>query len=138
MNITVYTDGGSLNNPGEAATAFLIYKDSKEISSSGKKIGIATNNTAEYKALIFALERLIQLSDSNVLRGVQKISAFSDSELMIRQINGEYKVKHPEIKILYAELQNLKEKLAIPVIHIYTPRENNTAADALVKKTLGR
>lgn len=138
MNITVYTDGGSLNNPGPAAIAFIIYRDRNKVASLSKAIGVATNNTAEYKALIAALEKILELSDSIKLASVQKITTISDSELMVRQLNGIYKVKKPDIKGYIDQIRVLKSRISVPFEHTHVLREKNTEADALVKQALGR
>ena len=138
MQITIFTDGGSLNNPGPAASAFLIYKDGVLLKSSYKSLGTATNNVAEYNGLILALEELIKISDSIDWLHVQKITAISDSQLMVCQLNGEYKVKNRDIRTLVDKVQKLKAKIPFPVIHTHVLREKNSEADSLVKKALGR
>ena len=138
MNIIFYTDGGSLNNPGQAASAFLLYKDGKILKSFSRRIGVATNNTAEYMALIFALEEVVKMADSIDWSTVQQITAISDSQLMVNQLNGAYKIKHPEIRKYVEKIKKLTSCLSVPVIHVHVLREKNQEADALVKEALGR
>lgn len=138
MEIVIHTDGGALNNPGEAAVSYLIHLDGKLLASFASKIGRATNNTAEYKALILALQKVKKLSDSINWSRVQKITAISDSELMVRQLNGVYKAKHPEMKKYVEVVASLKDTLPVPVVHVHVLREENGDADDLVKKALGR
>lgn len=138
MQITIFTDGGSLNNPGPAASAFLIYKDGVLLKSSYKNLGTATNNVAEYNGLILALEELIKLSDSIRWVDVQKITAISDSQLMVNQLNGEYKIKNHDIRALADRVNALKAQIPVSIQHAHVLREKNEEADALVKKALGR
>lgn len=132
MNITIYTDGGSLNNPGQAATAYLIYQNKKLVFSHGERIGVASNNVAEYTALISALKKIKELN----VASIKSIVVFSDSQLMVRQLQGLYKVKHADIKPLFHEVKELE--LNLPVVPLYTHimREKNMEADALVKNVL--
>lgn len=133
MNLSIYTDGGSLNNPGQAASAFLVSGDGKLLYKEGRAIGIATNNIAEYTALIRALEWVKQN------RGMfHSIHVISDSQLMIRQVNGEYKVKDTGIKKLHSQVKLLEMELGLPISYTHVLREKNKEADALVKQALGR
>lgn len=137
MHITIYTDGGSLNNPGKAAIGFLIYLDGKLTYEHSQFIGIASNNVAEYTALITALtyvqEHLLSTNPQ-----IRKITVFADSELMVKQLNGLYKVKHPDMKLLYPKVKSLEEAFSFPVEYVHVLREKNALADALVKKALGK
>ena len=98
--IQLYTDGGARGNPGPAAYGFLIYENNEELYSEGKKLGTTTNNVAEYKAIIEGLRRAKDLSDS--------VQVFSDSELIVKQLNGEYKVKKEHLKALYIQVKQLE------------------------------
>ncbi len=135
MDLRIFTDGGSLNNPGEAACAFVIYLNDKLLFKHGERIGIATNNTAEYTALIKALEKAKEVVEKHK---IDKISVIADSELMIRQLTGVYKVKHPDIKKYFAQIKSLEQELNLPISYTHTLREGNELADSLVKKALGR
>lgn len=121
----IYSDGASSGNPGKAGIGGVVTvgADTFEFSRS---IGIATNNVAEYTALIEALKKAVEM-------GATEAEIFMDSELVVRQINGRYRVKHENIKPLYEKavslLSNFKK---FSVRHI--PREQNKRADALSKE----
>lgn len=136
MILTIYTDGGSLNNPGPAACAYAIYRNTVLIDSLGRTIGVATNNVAEYTGLIGALEKIISLKQSNKLIGLTKICIYADSELMINQLNGLYKIKKPHLRELFFKIRGLETKINIPIIYKHIPREQNQLTDSLVKKSL--
>lgn len=134
MHLTIHTDGGSLNNPGAAAIGFLVHEGSKCLYRHAEAIGVATNNVAEYTALIRALSYVIEHFNEKV----ERIQVIADSELMIRQVNGIYKVKHPDIKPLHTQVKLLEMKVGVAVSYTHVLREKNAEADALVKKALGR
>lgn len=94
MTLNIYTDGGSRNNPGQAAIAGIIKQNDKVVESFAETIGIASNNEAEYRALIKALELASGLEPKSVI-------CHSDSELMVRQMKEEYKIKNPNLKKLF-------------------------------------
>jgi len=125
--IVVNVDGASRGNPGESGIGVAIFdKDSNLISEACDYLGVATNNIAEYRALILG----IKLStEYNAKRTLFK----SDSELMVKQIKGEYKVKNAQLKLLFAEAQSLLKKLPNwKIMHV--PREENKEADLLANK----
>jgi formyltetrahydrofolate-dependent phosphoribosylglycinamide formyltransferase len=127
--ITIYTDGGSRGNPGPAAGAFIICDPAgKQICAEAKFLPKATNNIAEYTALAEALRKAATLD-------AKKIKIFSDSELMVKQINGEYKVKNENLRELYNQcLDLLAEIKSWQITHI--PREKNKLADKLVNRAI--
>lgn len=135
MHCTIYTDGGSLNNPGPAAYAFVIFIDGKVIHQHGEAIGVATNNIAEYTGLIKALEKVKHYIKEF---SIDKISIFADSELMVRQLNGLYKVKNGPLQEKVFTVRTLENEINIPITYTHVLREKNTLADSLVKKALGR
>ena len=135
MHLTIYTDGGSLNNPGKAASAFVVYKDGKFFHKHKEKIGIASNNVAEYTALIKALEYLKKYVSRYTLH-VTRIDIISDSQLMVRQVNGLYKVKNADIKPLHTRVKMLEMQIGLPISYTHVLREKNQEADALVKEAL--
>jgi len=135
MHITIYTDGGSLNNPGQAAYGFAIYLDEKLHYKEGKAIGIATNNVAEYTGLIKALEKTIDIISSHP---VKSVDVYSDSQLMVRQLKGEYKVKKSHLQALVLSVRNAEGGIGIPITYHHVLRDKNELADSLVKKALGR
>ncbi|MEO6508807.1 MAG: ribonuclease HI family protein [Patescibacteria group bacterium] len=138
MELKIHTDGGALNNPGPAASAFVMYRDDKEIYSEGKAIGPATNNDAEYTALINALGKVKEMLNLGTLKDVTKISVYADSDLMVHQVNGLWKIKHAPIQKYMFEIRALEVEIGLPISYTYVPREQNTVADGLVKKALGR
>jgi ribonuclease HI len=138
MILTIFTDGGSLNNPGPAASAFLIYKDKEGVYKEGTPIGIASNNVAEYTALINALTKVRDMIAKEELEVPERIQCFADSNLMVSQLNGIYKIKHPDMRKLLFDVRVLEGELRVPVSYTYVPREKNAKADALVKEALGK
>ena len=140
--ILVHTDGGARGNPGPAAIGVVISTEGGPASGGGKKeyaeyIGETTNNEAEYRALIFALKKLKQLFGSRKLQEYE-IGCYSDSELMVKQLNGEYKIKEPGIQRFFVEIWNLKIDLSVPIRFHHVPREENSGADKLVNQELDR
>ncbi|MEI6533012.1 MAG: ribonuclease HI family protein [Candidatus Roizmanbacteria bacterium] len=138
MNITINTDGGSLNNPGEAAYAYVIYTDGTVFEQKGERLGIATNNVAEYNGLLHALLRIKELLSNKTLKDIKLVQVFADSELMIRQVNGIYKVKHADMRVLYDQVKVVEKEIGIPITYTHVLRDKNALADSLVKKALGR
>jgi len=124
----VFTDGGSRGNPGISAYAFVVFLDNQEIFSSSGFLGISTNNKAEYTALLNALNFIHN-------ERYEDVTLFSDSELMVKQIKGEYKVKDEDLKKFYFECKELILKIKnFEIIHVR--REKNKRADYLVNKVL--
>jgi ribonuclease HI len=136
MKLTVYTDGGSLNNPGRAASAYLLYEGTTLLYQEGTYIGIASNNVAEYTALIHALTKIKELIDTKVISSLEHITVYADSQLMVHQLNGLYKVKHPDMKKLFDQVKVLQEEITVPITYTHVLREKNHRADALVKQAL--
>ena len=133
--IKIHTDGGARGNPGPAGIGFVI--DGLPIGKQkvGKYIGETTNNEAEYRALITALEKLIPLM---VDEEIERIECYADSELMVKQLNGEYKVKDTNIRGFFLEIQALKSQLDIPISFHHIPRARNAEADELVNEILDK
>ena len=133
--IVIYIDGGSRGNPGPAAFGILISDSQKNILKKYSQcIGEATNNEAEYQALIFALKKTKSLFGKEKIKKVC-IELMSDSELLVKQMKGEYKVLNPKIQALFLKAWNLKidfRKLKFFLI----PREENQEADRLVNEVL--
>jgi ribonuclease HI len=129
MKLVVHVDGGARGNPGPAAIGIVVSGlDGEVVEELGEPIGETTNNVAEYRALLRGLERARAL-------GAEEIEVVGDSELVAKQINGQYKVKHAGLKPLYAEaLQALAEFDRWRVRTV--PRAQNAAADALVNAAL--
>lgn len=129
MKLIVNVDGGARGNPGPAAIGVVVQdSDGNILEEHAEKIGTATNNVAEYKALIHGIERTVEL-------GADELELRGDSELVVKQMLGQYKVKHPDMKPLHARA---KEALAgIPEWSItHVRREKNAEADRLVNQAL--
>jgi ribonuclease HI len=125
---TINVDGASRGNPGPAAFAFVIARPDLPHFEKAATLGTATNNVAEYTALVRGLEAAADL-------GLKRLTVFSDSELVVRQMNGEYRVKHPDLRPLYLEARAmLKEFSSVTITHIR--REDNKRADALCNEVL--
>jgi len=129
--LTIYTDGGARGNPGPAGMAVVIYDENgKLIGQHSKFIGRATNNQAEYKALIFGLEKAKNLR-------AKEIRCFLDSELIARQLTGQYRVKDKGLKPLFAQILKLTNNFdSVTFRHI--PREENKLADKLVNLAINK
>jgi len=127
--VIIYTDGGSRGNPGPAAAGFVLTESNgRQLQGKGLFLGHATNNAAEYTAIIKALEAAKQL-------GAKQVTVFSDSELLVKQINGQYKVKSDQIRPFFSETMELINEFEnYNVKHI--PRDKNTKADELVNQAL--
>lgn len=129
MNILkVFTDGSSKGNPGPANIGVVIYFSNKKIFQYSRSIGFATNNDAEYQALIFGLETIKKLKEEYQ---IDKIECYSDSQLLINQVNGFYRVKNGKIKEYILKIKVLEEEINLPIIYIQIPREKNKEADRL-------
>jgi ribonuclease HI len=127
----LFTDGGSRGNPGPAAFAFVLEaEDGTVLDARGEAIGIATNNVAEYSALVAGLERAIEA-------GVGELEVVSDSELMVKQMRGEYKVKNRALQDLFLDASRLARKVG-GVTYTAVRREHNELADSLVNEALDR
>ncbi len=129
-SVVICTDGASLGNPGPAAIGATI-KDEQDklIAHISQRIGRATNNQAEYRAIIAALEEAARL-------GAKQVKINSDSQLVVRQINGEYRVKKASLKPLYQQVKKLQSSLDGFTI-TYIPRQQNQEADKLANMALG-
>lgn len=133
MNLTVYTDGGALNNPGPAASAYLIYQGKRLLFKNAAPIGTASNNVAEYTALIMALKKIEEIKKESP---VSSITCLADSKLLVMQMRGLYKIKHPDMKKLHTQAKIIEMGLGVVPIYQHIPREKNEEADALVKSIL--
>lgn len=152
MTLTIYTDGGSLNNPGQAAYAFIVCADGKVLHKQNERIGIASNNVAEYTALIRAFEYVKEHffsrhsgldPESKIFMDprlreddIEGMKVVSDSLLMVNQVNGLFKVKNANIKDLHTKVKFLEMELGLPIAYSHVLREKNEEADALVKEAL--
>lgn len=127
--IDIYTDGGSRGNPGKAACAFIVVnKHDKIIREEAKLLGTKTNNEAEYIAIISALTVMTE----------KEINMFSDSELVVRQLNGDYAVRQGHLLKLKEEVDCLRENRNIKFSHVKRENEFITRADELVNEVLDK
>jgi ribonuclease HI len=125
----LFTDGGARGNPGPAAYGFVLEsEDGTVLAAEGEAIGIATNNVAEYSGLIAGLQKAVELH-------VPEVEVVSDSELMVKQMRGEYRVKNQALRTLYDEATALARRLG-NVEYRHVKRAHNELADKLVNDAL--
>jgi ribonuclease HI len=123
------TDGGARGNPGPAAFGYVLEtEDGTVLAAHGEAIGVATNNVAEYRALVAGLQKALEL-------GVDEVDVVSDSQLIVRQMTGEYRVKNEALRKLSLEAATLARRLR-KVTYRSVPREHNELADRLVNEAL--
>ena len=129
MKARLSTDGGARGNPGPAAYGYVLEtEDGTVLDARGETIGVATNNVAEYRALIAGLEKAVEL-------GIDELEVVSDSELLVKQMQGEYRVKNEALRELNDEANFLERKLG-RVRYKAVRREHNELADKLVNDAL--
>jgi len=129
VKATLWTDGGARGNPGPAAYAYVLEdEEGGSLAAHGEAIGVATNNVAEYSALIAGLEKAVEL-------GIDELDVISDSELMVKQMRGEYKVKNEALRELSSRAADLARRLGT-VSYTAVRREHNELADRLVNDAL--
>jgi ribonuclease HI len=129
VRVVVHVDGGARGNPGPAAAAAVISTPAGEVLEEvAEPIGIATNNVAEYRALLLGLRRARSF-------GAGEVEIVNDSELVAKQVTGDYKVKHPAMKVLHAEALDALAQFDDWSIRT-VPRALNAGADALVNRAL--
>ncbi len=128
--LEIYTDGGARGNPGPAGLGVVIKDGDKIVGEHSKYIGEATNNQAEYQAVVLGLEKAKQL-------GAKEVDCFLDSELVVNQLNRKFKIKDEDIGKWFIKIHNLVLGLKkVKFHHIY--REDNKAADRLVNEAIDR
>jgi probable phosphoglycerate mutase len=129
VKVRLFTDGGARGNPGPAAYGYVLEtEDGTVLAAHGEAIGIATNNVAEYSALIAGLEKASELA-------VGEVEVVSDSELMVKQMRGEYKVKNAALRELSLQAAQLARTVGT-VRYTAVRREHNELADRLVNEAL--
>jgi ribonuclease H / adenosylcobalamin/alpha-ribazole phosphatase len=129
VKATLWTDGGARGNPGPAAYGYVLEaEDGTVLAAHGEAIGTATNNVAEYRALVAGLEKAAELA-------VGELEVVSDSELLVKQMRGEYKVKNAALRELWDEANDLARRLDA-VRFTAVRREHNELADRLVNEAL--
>jgi len=125
----VYSDGASRGNPGPAAIGAVIFDpEGREVYRLARRLGTATNNEAEYRAAIAALEAALAL-------GASRVDLRMDSELVVRQMSGRYRVRNPRLARLYARMLALRQRFEEVVVR-HVPRGENQLADALANQAL--
>lgn len=129
MKAKLWTDGGARGNPGPAAYGYVLEtEDGTVLAAHGEAIGQATNNVAEYRALVAGLEKAVEL-------GVDRVEVVSDSELLVKQMRGDYRVKNEALRELSQEAARLARQLG-SVSYTAVRREHNELADRLVNEAL--
>lgn len=132
MHLVLRTDGGARGNPGPAGIGVVVEnaKDGEVLERHAKFIGNTTNNQAEYLAVILGLERALAL-------GASRVDVYADSELLVRQANGVYRVKNLDLAKRFAEMKTLEAKIGQVAYH-HVPRAKNAAADALANEAMDK
>ena len=129
MKAKLSTDGGARGNPGPAAYGYVLEaEDGTVLAAHGEAIGVATNNVAEYRGLVAGLEKAAEL-------GVDELEVVSDSELLVKQMSGDYRVKNEALKALWEEANDLERRFA-RVRYTAVRRAHNELADRLVNEAL--
>ena len=129
MRARLSTDGGARGNPGPAAYGFVLEtEDGTVLAAEGAPIGVATNNVAEYRGVVEGLRRAVEL-------GIDELELVSDSELIVHQMRGEWKIKNEALRVLWGEAQALADQLS-DVRYTAVRREHNELADRLVNEAL--
>ncbi|MGA9408588.1 MAG: ribonuclease HI family protein [Bacteroidota bacterium] len=137
MTIHGFTDGAARGNPGQGGIGVVLKDESGTVLAKEKKyLGKVTNNVAEYTALIECLKRVNTLFGGANGVSCSKLVLYSDSELMVRQLNGEYKVKDRTLKKLFDEVHNLLHSSAFEFSINHVPRERNKEADVLANESI--
>lgn len=132
--LQINTDGGSRGNPGPAACGVVIRQNGEIVEKLSKYLGIVTNNQAEYEGVILALEYLTDNKEK--YQEVNRIKFVLDSELVVRQLSGIYKIKHPNIQDLANRVRTLVKESGKMVTYNHVLREQNKDADFLVNQKL--
>ena len=129
--LKIYSDGGSRGNPGKAACAFVVYSGNKLLHEESSYLGVTTNNQAEYYGVLNALNWLSK-EDTKL----SYVNFYLDSELVVKQLNGQYKVKSKELKSLYDKCKRLIKEFAYSIVFTHVPRVENKKADNLLNECL--
>ena len=135
--LNVFTDGGARGNPGPSAIGVYVSdENNRKIAGFGKTIGIATNNVAEYKALISALDWIIE--NKKDFPKTAKVYFFLDSKLVCSQIIGIFKIKNADLRSLLFEVRDREAQISLPIYYKHIPRDQNAKADLLVNEALDK
>ncbi len=133
-DLSIFCDGGARGNPGPAAIGFVVFQNERIVHKFSKRIGEATNNVAEYRAVIAALEWLG--NQSPVTSHQSPVTFFLDSLLIVNQLKGNFKIKNSNLQKLIVRAKNAERKIKGEVNYSYIPRRQNKIADALVNQSL--
>ena len=132
MKVTVYSDGGSRGNPGKSAYAIVVVSDGRVVHEHAEFLGVHTNNYAEYRGLIAAINKAIEL-------GADEAEFVMDSQLVIRQMTGEYRVKNPDMAVLHADAEALAALIPkVSYRNVRRSEEHIPRADALLNAEMDR
>ncbi len=129
MNLVIFTDGASRGNPGHAAIGYLITDGKNELESGGEYIGVTTNNEAEYRALIKALDEAKKYKP-------EEITCYSDSKLMINQLKGEWKIKAPQLMDYFNDVMRIKGDIKIKFRHVRRTNPGIQRCDLLANEAI--
>jgi ribonuclease HI len=132
--LVINCDGASRGNPGHAAAAFIVQSEGEVIAKHSEYLGVKTNNFAEYKAVLLAMEWLNSFPKS--LPG--SVIFYLDSELVVKQLNGLYKIKSRSLLPLFQKIKTLANSFAGEIKFVHQKREQNAQADALANKALDK
>ncbi len=131
LHLVAYADGASRGNPGPSSFGAVVYDEAGvELGTASKALGYGTNNQAEYEGAIAALEVALEL-------GAAKVTLHMDSQLIVRQLEGRYRVKNAKLIPLYKRLVDLRRRFD-SVVFVHVPREENKVADRLANEALDR
>ena len=130
--LKIYCDGGSRGNPGPAASGYAVYENKKLIYKDSLFLGVATNNVSEYMSVLIALKWLSKSS------GASDLYFTVDSQLVQKQLTGEYKIKNQKLKELAIKIKTIEKKISGNIYYKWSPREHNKIADQLVNDELDR
>ena len=134
--IIIHTDGGSRGNPGPAASGFVVEVGDEIVCEGSKYLGKQTNNVAEYSAVVLALEWIISSLPKRYT--LLPITFYLDSELVVKQIKGIYKVKDLNLQKLHSKIQELIKQITVDITFLNVPREQNKKADLLANQELDK
>jgi ribonuclease HI len=137
QHIVIYADGGSRGNPGPSGAGAVVFEGKEVIAEVSLFLGTATNNIAEYTAILEGLKAAKKKLGASVLKRAH-VEVRMDSELVIRQLLGRYKVKHPNLKPLFAQVQAEVEKHFPNITYTHVPRDKNAYADRLANDAMDK
>ena len=132
--LTIYTDGGARGNPGPAGAGAAVFRNDKEVACVSQFLGEQTNNWAEYEALILGLDAAKPFLEGQNM----EVEVRMDSELIVKQMNGEYRVKDSALKLQYARVKDILSDSFFNIEFKHVRRENNERADALANEAMDR